>query len=160
MWSIYLSKHVEQKKRSCRLCNWFQRFSIPREKSVIWSIKNHYFASISHLANAKKPNWILSLPRMGRTVNTNSQWEARKKYTEQRKEGGERSVGRWKCNNKHYLSARGSLTMRIRREAARLVAKRKFFAIKSFRAVWVMGNSCGAPGPLRSSWLVRVRSID
>jgi len=47
----------------------------------------------------------------------------------------ERSVGRWKCNNKHYLSARGSLTMRMRREAARLVAKRKFFAIKSFRAV-------------------------
>jgi len=65
----------------------------------------------------------------------NGQWEARKKYTAQRKEGGEHLVGRWKCNNKHYLSARGPLTMRIRGEAMWLVAKRKFFAIKSFRAV-------------------------
>ena len=52
--------------------------------------------------------------------------------------------GRWKCNNKHYLSAREPLTMRIRREKRLAAAqKRKFFAIKSFRGIWVMGNSCG-----------------
>lgn len=44
--------------------------------------------------------------------------------------------GRWKCNNKHYLSAREPLTMRIRREKRLAAAqKRKFFAIKSFRGV-------------------------
>lgn len=44
--------------------------------------------------------------------------------------------GRWKCNNKHYLSAREPLTMRIRREKRLAAAqKRKFFAIKSFRGI-------------------------